>query len=81
MDNTSRQLAQYYQMLLAGGGTPIAMPQPQVQQGGNPLLEQLTRLFQQPQAGDGFNFNMVIPPTTNFLRAQQPRQVVNNRIY
>lgn len=53
MDNTSRQLAQYYQMLQAGGGRPIPMQQPQ----GNGLdmrmiaQELIRRAIGNPEAG------------------------------
>ena len=59
---------------------------------GDEILKTLMQLFQQPQAGDGFNFNrpqapqINIPqPNMDFMRmfAQQsvPRRVVDNRIY
>ena len=79
MQNTNNQLAQYYRMLLSGGGSPVSLPQ--VNQQPNLLLKQLARLFQQPEAGDGFNFNVPMPPLAGFMGVNQPRQVVNNRLY
>ena len=56
----SNQAFNIYQQLMQGGGRPTApMVQPQQE---HPFITALRSLLQQPEAGDGFNFNRQLQP-------------------